>query len=96
MPRRKSGAHYIFANPLFLKPCSASVFLPFLEKEFPHLAGTIASGMRDRAFVGKAYRQRLSELMAALRKKHGIRKEVTIGCDLEETGRKMYSWRCLG
>ena len=27
--------------------------------------------------MGKAYRQRLSELMVAFRKKHGIKKEVT-------------------
>src|SRR5450755_4049282 len=35
---KEAGGRYIYANPLFLKPCSASVFLPFLEKEFPHLA----------------------------------------------------------
>ncbi|MGA7822265.1 MAG: radical SAM protein, partial [Candidatus Sulfotelmatobacter sp.] len=32
-----AGARHIFAGPLFLKPCSAAIFLPFLEKEFPHL-----------------------------------------------------------
>ncbi len=42
-----SGKH-IFANPLFLKPCSAAVFMPFLEK------------------------QRISKLMASLRRKYGI------------------------
>src|SRR6202043_2242408 len=31
----EAGGKHIFANPLFLKPCSAAVFLPFLEKEFP-------------------------------------------------------------
>src|SRR6202008_1454023 len=34
---REHNAVYVYGNPLFLKPCSASVFLPFLEKEFPHL-----------------------------------------------------------
>ena len=34
---KKAGGKNIFANPLFLKPCSAAVFLPFLEKEFPAL-----------------------------------------------------------
>src|SRR5207248_7640259 len=28
----EAGGKHIFANPLFLKPCSAAVFLPFLEK----------------------------------------------------------------
>src|SRR5271165_4823286 len=31
-----AGARHIFAGPLFLKPCSAAIFLPFLEKEFPN------------------------------------------------------------
>jgi DNA repair photolyase len=74
---KEAGGRYIYANPLFLKPCSASVFLPFLEKEFPHLADSYRKRYGDHAFVGKAYRQRLSELMVALRKKHGIKKEVT-------------------
>ncbi len=34
---KEAGAKYVYANALFLKPCSASVFLPFLEKEFPEL-----------------------------------------------------------
>src|SRR3977135_429641 len=33
----EAGAKYIFANGLFLKPCSAAVFLPFLEEHFPAL-----------------------------------------------------------
>ena len=37
IPLRAAGAHLIFANPLFLKPCSAAVFLPFLKQHFPHL-----------------------------------------------------------
>ncbi len=28
----EAGGKYIYANPLFLKPCSAAIFLPFLEK----------------------------------------------------------------
>ena len=34
----EAGGKHIFANPLFLKPCSAAVFMPFLEEEFPQLA----------------------------------------------------------
>ena len=74
---KDAGGRYIYANPLFLKPCSASVFLPFLEKEFPHLADSYRKRYGDHAFVGKVYRQRLSDLMVALRKKYEIKKEVT-------------------
>src|SRR5215813_4159065 len=31
----EAGGQYIFANPLFLKPCSSAVFMPFLEEKFP-------------------------------------------------------------
>jgi DNA repair photolyase len=73
---KQAGGKYIYANPLFLKPCSAAVFLPFLEKEFPQLVSDYRKRYADRAFVSKAYSKRLSELMSALRKKHGIKREV--------------------
>ena len=72
---REAGGKYISANTLFLKPCSASIFLPFLEKEFPNLAADYRKRYADRAFVSKAYSKRLSDLMSALRKKHGIIRE---------------------
>jgi DNA repair photolyase len=65
-------AKYIFANPLFLKPCSASVFLPFLEEKFPHLVATYRERYADRSFLPPAYGKRLSELMARLRTKYKI------------------------
>ena len=71
----RAGAKAIFANPLFLKPCSASVFLPFLEKEFPHLVQSYRERYEQRAFLPPAYGKRLSQLMARLRVKHGIRNQ---------------------
>jgi len=65
-------AKYIFANPLFLKPCSAAIFLPFLEEKFPHLVATYRERYADRSFLPPAYGKRLSELMARLRAKYGI------------------------
>ncbi len=69
---RQSGGQYIFANPLFLKPCSANVFLPFLEKEFPHLLESYRQRYADKAFVSTPYRKRISDLMMRLRVKHGF------------------------
>src|SRR5450755_1603194 len=69
---KDAGGKYISANSLFLKPCSASIFLPFLEKEFPDLATDYRKRYADHAFVSKAYSKRLSDLMSSLRKKHGI------------------------
>jgi DNA repair photolyase len=68
----EAGGQYIFANPLFLKPCSAAVFLPFLEEKFPHLARSYRLRYKDRAFLPEAYRKRISHLMAGLRDKYRI------------------------
>ena len=68
----EAGGKHIFANPLFLKPCSAAVFLPFLEKEFPQLADGYRQRYRDRAFLPQTYAKRISQLMARLRQKYGI------------------------
>ncbi|MFB3918126.1 MAG: radical SAM protein [Terriglobales bacterium] len=68
----QAGGRYIFANPLFLKPCSASIFLPWLEKEFPQLVEDYRKRYEGRAFVSTAYRKRISELMARLRRKYGF------------------------
>jgi DNA repair photolyase len=72
---KAAGGSYISANTLFLKPCSASIFLPFLKKEFPDLVADYRKRYADRAFVSKAYSKRLSDLMSTLRKKHGITRE---------------------
>jgi len=66
-----AGADYVFANPLFLKPCSAAVFLPFLEQNFPHLAENYRRRYQDRAFLPPAYAKRL-HLVAQLREKYKI------------------------
>jgi DNA repair photolyase len=68
----ESGADYVFANPLFLKPCSAAIFLPFLEQNFPHLADYYRQRYQDRAFLAPAYGKRLSQLIARLREKYKL------------------------
>jgi len=68
----EAGGRYIFANPLFLKPCSAAIFLPFLENEFPHLVEEYRKRYESRAFLPKSYRKEITELMARLRKKYGF------------------------
>src|SRR5450755_91295 len=68
----EAGSKYIYANPLFLKPCSAAIFLPFLEENFPALVERYRARYAGRAFLSKEYGQRLSQLMRALRRKYGI------------------------
>jgi DNA repair photolyase len=75
----QAGGRYVYANPLFLKPCSASIFLPFLREHFAHLVREYEQRFGTNAFLPDAYRKRISELMEALRKKYGLpaREEFT-------------------
>lgn len=65
-----AGAQHIFAGPLFLKPCSAAVFLPFVEQHFPHLTENYRERYQDRAFLPPAYGKRLHQLIVRLRQKY--------------------------
>lgn len=69
-----AGARHIFANPLFLKPCSAAVFLPFIEQQFPKLAESYRQRYQDRAFLPPSYGKRIAQLVARFREKYGIRR----------------------
>lgn len=68
----EAGAKYVWANPLFLKPCSAAVFMPFLEEYFPALVETYRKRFDGRAFLPPAYGKRISELMLRLRNKYRL------------------------
>ena len=68
-------ACHVHCHPLFLKPCSAAVFLPFLKEHFPRLVPDYERRFADRAFLPIAYRKRISALFAQLRIKHGIRRD---------------------
>ena len=67
-----AGARHIFAGALFLKPCSAAVFLPFLEQHFPQLVENYRERYRDRSFLPPSYGKRIAQLIASLRQKYGI------------------------
>ena len=68
----QAGGRTIYANPLFLKPCSATIFLPLLQKEFPQLVEQYRERYSSQAFVSAAYRKRISDLMSSLRRKYGL------------------------
>ena len=68
----EAGAEYVFANPLFLKPCSAAVFLPFVKENFPHLAANYRQRYQDRAFLPPSYGKRLGQLIGKLKEKYKL------------------------
>ncbi len=67
-----AGARHIFAGPLFLKPCSAAIFLPFLEQHFPHLVENYRQRYQDRSFLPPSYGKRVAQLITRFRHKYGI------------------------
>ena len=67
-----AGARHIFAGPLFLKPCSAAIFLPFVEQQFPHLVENYRERYQDRAFLPPSYGKRITQLIAHFRQKCGM------------------------
>src|SRR5438270_7854146 len=66
---KKAGAVYMYTNPLFLKSCSAKMFMPFVKEHFPHLYDSYQARYKDGAFVSAAYRKRLSAMMDTLARK---------------------------
>jgi DNA repair photolyase len=68
----EAGCDHVFANPLFLKPCSAAVFLPFLDQNFPSLVENYRRRYQGRSFLPEAYAKRLSHLIHRFREKYGI------------------------
>lgn len=67
-----ANARFIYTNPLFLKPCSEKILLPFLQEHFPHLVRHYKDRFKGNGYVSLAYRRRLGELMTHLCHKHGM------------------------
>ncbi len=67
-----AGARSVAAIPLFLKPCSAKIFMPFLQEHFPQLVTLYKARYADRAFLPSDYGKRISALVSKLCRKHGI------------------------
>ncbi len=79
MARRAKAvdASFFAASPLFLKPCSKGTFLTFIHEHFPQLDSSYAQRYADAAFVSKAYQKRITDLVLAITKKHGLNRRFT-------------------
>jgi DNA repair photolyase len=67
-----AGARFIHVNPLFLKPCSEKVFMPFLEEKFPQLVPMYRERYANRSYLPAEYHKRIAALMKKYREKYGI------------------------
>jgi DNA repair photolyase len=67
------GASFFAAHPLFLKPCSRPTYLSFVREHFPALQADYAKRFATADFAGKAYRERLAEMVDTACRLHGLR-----------------------
>jgi len=68
----QAGARFAWSNALFLKDCSARVFLPFVEAKFPHLANLYKARFAEKAFLPASYSDRRRNLVKRLCEKHKL------------------------
>jgi DNA repair photolyase len=68
----QARACFLYANPLFLKPCSKETYMAFIREHFPALEPMYRTRYESAAFVPTAYAQRCRELLRAACKKHGL------------------------
>jgi DNA repair photolyase len=67
-----AGARSFSAAPLFLKPCSAQVFLPFLAERFPHLAGRYRERYEKNAYLQGHYPDLIRERVRRVVARHNM------------------------
>jgi DNA repair photolyase len=68
----EAHACWVHINPLFLKPCSRQVFLPFVKEHFPQLVKLYDERYGNRDFATPQYSKRIGELTRKLCAKYGV------------------------
>jgi DNA repair photolyase len=68
----EAGASWFHGHVVFLKPCAKSVFLPFLDKEFPHLARRYRERFERSAFLRGEYPDLLARRIQAVKERYGL------------------------
>ncbi len=68
----EAGAQHMFANVLFLKPCSREVFFPFLKEHFPHLSARYLNLYVDRAYLRGEYPDLIRSRVNRIRSCYGL------------------------
>ena len=67
-----AGATFLYGNVLFLMPSASKQFMPFLEKEFPHLVSRYRKLYARAAYLNGEYKERMTKLVGELRSRYGL------------------------
>jgi len=68
----EAGAKFIYSNVLFLMPSAMKQFMPFLEREFPHLVKRYRKLYARSAYLRGEYPEKIRTMMAELRARYGL------------------------
>src|SRR5208283_5954138 len=68
----RAGASFLYENILFLTPSAMKQFMPFLEREFPHLVKRYRKLYAHSAYLRGEYQEGITRLMAQLRSRYGL------------------------
>lgn len=68
----QAGAQFLYGNILFLMPSAMKSFMPFLEREFPHLVKRYRKLYARSAYLRGEYPEKISSLMADLRTRYRL------------------------
>jgi DNA repair photolyase len=69
---KDAGALWISSGVLFLMPCSAKQFLPFLREKFPRLTRQYQSWYSQNAYAPEPYRQKVAARLARIKSQLGF------------------------
>jgi len=68
----QAGARFLYANVLFLSPSAMKQFMPFLEREFPHLVKRYRKLYARSAYLHGDYPEKIATFVAKLRTRYGL------------------------
>jgi len=66
------GALTFGGGPLYLPSAAQKVFLPFVEREFPHLAARYHKAFEANIHLSRAYKDALAERVRRIRERYGL------------------------
>jgi DNA repair photolyase len=80
----RNGASSFSAAPLFLKPCAAQVFLPFLEERFPHLVRRYRERFEKTAHLKGHYPEMIAKRVERIRRRYNLAARQTLEWPLDD------------
>ena len=68
----QAGARFLYANVLFLTPSTMKHFMPFLQRELPHLVSRYRKLYARSAYLRGEYPGKIAAFVAELRTRYGL------------------------